>query len=88
ILLVKGNNQGFEAIAEKVDANKFTVQTLASSNARNHGNVQSNVEKVKTRNVGRQLPFKERYQKQQEFFKLPFLPSTTIGSFPQTFEVK
>ncbi|MDM5282656.1 5-methyltetrahydropteroyltriglutamate--homocysteine S-methyltransferase [Peribacillus frigoritolerans] len=87
-LLVKGNNQGIEAIAEKVDANIFTIQTLANSNVRNHGSVQSNVEKVKTKTAGRQLPFKDRYQKQQEFFKLPFLPSTTIGSFPQTFEVK
>ncbi|WP_185113138.1 5-methyltetrahydropteroyltriglutamate--homocysteine S-methyltransferase [Peribacillus simplex] len=86
--LVKGSNLGLEAIVKKVDANKLAIQTLASSQARNHKAVQADVEKVKSKTSGRQLAFKERYQKQREFFKLPFLPSTTIGSFPQTFEVK
>lgn len=87
-LLVKGCNQGAEAIAEKVAANKLALQTLANSNARNHKDVQTGVEQAKSQTAGRQAPFKERYHKQQEFFKLPFLPSTTIGSFPQTAEVK
>ena len=87
-LLVKGNNQGKQAIAEKVTANKAALETLKNSKARNHKDVQEGVEQAKQQKHGRTLPFKQRYQKQQEFFKLPFLPTTTIGSFPQTAEVK
>lgn len=36
----------------------------------------------------RNLPFAERRVKQQEKFRLPLLPTTTIGSFPQTPEVR
>lgn len=32
--------------------------------------------------------FKERAKIQKDFFKLPLLPTTTIGSFPQTADVK
>jgi len=34
------------------------------------------------------LPYEERRKIQQETFKLPLLPTTTIGSFPQTREVR
>lgn len=87
-LLVHGTNQGLEAIAEKVTANKAALQTLGKSNARNQKEVQTGVEQAKQQKPSRVLPFKQRYQKQQEFFNLPFLPTTTIGSFPQTAEVK
>lgn len=33
-------------------------------------------------------PYAERFTRQQARFKLPILPSTTIGSFPQTAEVR
>ncbi|WP_153730824.1 5-methyltetrahydropteroyltriglutamate--homocysteine S-methyltransferase [Sporosarcina obsidiansis] len=36
----------------------------------------------------RNLPFADRKIKQQEKFQLPLLPTTTIGSFPQTPEVR
>ncbi len=36
----------------------------------------------------RQSPFEVRIQKQQARLKLPLLPTTTIGSFPQTQEIR
>lgn len=36
----------------------------------------------------RELPFEERLALQQKSLKLPLLPTTTIGSFPQTTEVR
>ncbi|WP_026021544.1 5-methyltetrahydropteroyltriglutamate--homocysteine S-methyltransferase [Paenibacillus senegalensis] len=36
----------------------------------------------------RSLPYQERVQVQQAKWKLPLLPTTTIGSFPQTAEVR
>ena len=36
----------------------------------------------------RKSPFAERIKAQQEWMKLPILPTTTIGSFPQTTEIR
>lgn len=36
----------------------------------------------------RSLPFAERQKVQREKWQLPLLPTTTIGSFPQTAEVR
>lgn len=33
-------------------------------------------------------PFEQRQQKQRDILKLPLLPTTTIGSFPQTTEIR
>ena len=38
--------------------------------------------------VERKSPFAERIKAQQEWMKLPILPTTTIGSFPQTTEIR
>ena len=86
-LLVRGQ-EGLDSIEKKLAENQAALRTLANTSIRNQHDVQAGVERVKQQQVGRTLPFKERYIKQQEFFKLPFLPTTTIGSFPQTTEVK
>src|SRR5439155_3008621 len=44
--------------------------------------------KVVPQHLRRQSPFTERRAKQQARLKLPLLPTTTIGSFPQTGEVR
>lgn len=36
----------------------------------------------------RRSPFEERYRKQQDKLQLPLFPTTTIGSFPQTREIR
>ena len=38
--------------------------------------------------VSRQSAFVQRKVQQQEILKLPLFPTTTIGSFPQTKEVR
>lgn len=50
--------------------------------------VRDKLEKVKNSNIGRKTPFEERYRKQVEFLNLPAFPTTTIGSFPQTKELR
>jgi 5-methyltetrahydropteroyltriglutamate--homocysteine methyltransferase len=87
-LLVKGIKQGRNEIANVLQHNQAVLQRLSSSSARNHREVQQEIQEAQTETVGRKLPFNQRYAKQQEVFKLPLLPSTTIGSFPQTAEVK
>lgn len=46
-------------------------------------------ERVSAYNLSeRELPFESRIKIQKESFKLPLLPTTTIGSFPQTQEIR
>ena len=51
-------------------------------------NVQENVKKLKESDFTRNMPRSEREKVQKDVLKLPELPTTTIGSFPQTAEVK
>lgn len=50
--------------------------------------VQERVNNLKKDDFIRKTARKERQSIQKEKFKLPILPTTTIGSFPQTLEVK
>ncbi|MCX7759690.1 MAG: 5-methyltetrahydropteroyltriglutamate--homocysteine S-methyltransferase [Hydrogenothermaceae bacterium] len=46
------------------------------------------IEEIKNKDIKRQTEFKERYKKQNDILKLPLFPTTTIGSFPQTKELR
>ncbi|WP_457639236.1 5-methyltetrahydropteroyltriglutamate--homocysteine S-methyltransferase [Persephonella sp.] len=50
--------------------------------------VQENVRQIKETEIKRPHPFNERYKKQVSLLGLPKFPTTTIGSFPQTKEVR
>jgi 5-methyltetrahydropteroyltriglutamate--homocysteine methyltransferase len=50
--------------------------------------VQAEVAALTTQHADRRSVFAVREQKQNEALKLPLLPTTTIGSFPQTAEIR
>ncbi|MCS7303472.1 MAG: 5-methyltetrahydropteroyltriglutamate--homocysteine S-methyltransferase, partial [Candidatus Kapabacteria bacterium] len=50
--------------------------------------VQQRVASLKPEDFERELPYSERHKLQQERLRLPLFPATTIGSFPQTPEVR
>lgn len=50
--------------------------------------VQKEVAEIDEESIGRIKPFEDRYKKQQEVLNLPLFPTTTIGSYPQTAEVR
>jgi 5-methyltetrahydropteroyltriglutamate--homocysteine methyltransferase len=50
--------------------------------------VRRRVAEIDENKIGRKDNFKERYQKQISLLGLPKFPTTTIGSFPQTREVR
>nr|WP_203247055.1 5-methyltetrahydropteroyltriglutamate--homocysteine S-methyltransferase [Sporosarcina beigongshangi] len=86
--LVKGVREGKQAIADAVTESITARQNLADLPARNHSDLQQAVQNISEQDSKRKSPFKERRDKQQETFNLPLLPTTTIGSFPQTPEVR
>ncbi|AWU43993.1 5-methyltetrahydropteroyltriglutamate--homocysteine S-methyltransferase [Blattabacterium sp. (Cryptocercus kyebangensis)] len=50
--------------------------------------VKERVTKIKGKDIKRKSPFRIRQKKQHKKFNLPLFPTTTIGSFPQTKEIR
>lgn len=73
-----------EAYAENV---RCMADRKQSDKVRNE-KAAARARKITTEAVGRTSTFKQRYALQQQVLGLPLLPTTTIGSFPQTSEVR
>jgi 5-methyltetrahydropteroyltriglutamate--homocysteine methyltransferase len=88
VLLAKAvASDGAEITAEleKCDA---ALQALKQSGERNRNDIQQAVAAISVQNPERSLPFAERHVAQQKKWQLPIFPTTTIGSFPQSAEVR
>lgn len=81
-------NKGIDSVKSAFELNKAAVDNLAKDPARNRANVSEAVKKIATEPAARDNEFAIRRKKQKEKWHLPFLPTTTIGSFPQTAEVR
>lgn len=88
VLLTKGLNDGKEAIQKEISASTEAIQALQKSSFRNNTQVQEAIQNLHTYKAERKAIFKVRQEIQKEAFQLPLLPTTTIGSFPQTQEVR
>ncbi len=64
------------------------INNLNMSAARNNSIVHSAVKNISNQDFRRKQSFKERKEIQQAYWQLPDYPTTTIGSFPQTAEVR
>lgn len=87
-LLTKAVNNGRESISKELAENQRNNEALNHSSQRNNQAVKEailNLEKLK---VERKAPFSERIKIQKALLNLPILPTTTIGSFPQSPEVR
>lgn len=71
-----------------VSQSMLAIQALAQHQARNNSRVKEFVSRVKLEDFKRQMAYKERQSLQQEALQLPDYPTTTIGSFPQSDQVK
>lgn len=88
VLLKQAVEGGKDAIAEGLIANREGRKTLNESSYRQNAKVKETVENLTEKDVNRPAPFAERIIEQDERFNLPLLPTTTIGSLPQTAEVR
>ena len=68
--------------------NRQALAALAADPARNRAAVREEAKRAAAAPAERSSEFAERRRKQQAQWRLPFLPTTTIGSFPQTAEVR
>ncbi|MFC4022285.1 5-methyltetrahydropteroyltriglutamate--homocysteine S-methyltransferase [Oceanobacillus longus] len=88
VLLTKGLHSGKDSIKTERKANKNALDRFSNSTNRNNKQVQDAINKLDASDATRSLPFNERIKKQHQELNLPLLPTTTIGSLPQTTEVR
>ncbi|MGJ9459795.1 5-methyltetrahydropteroyltriglutamate--homocysteine S-methyltransferase [Oceanobacillus sp. CF4.6] len=88
VLLTKGLYSGKDSIKTQRKANKDALDRFSNSTNRNNKQVQDAITKLDASDATRSLPFSERIKKQHHELNLPLLPTTTIGSLPQTTEVR
>ncbi|MCO7128071.1 5-methyltetrahydropteroyltriglutamate--homocysteine S-methyltransferase [Sporolactobacillus shoreicorticis] len=88
VTLAEGLNEGETAIDGTLQKNSADLQTLQQSEHRNNKEVQKEIDLLDEELPTRPGSYKLRRQIQADAFNLPPLPTTTIGSFPQTKEVR
>ncbi|TYP79044.1 5-methyltetrahydropteroyltriglutamate--homocysteine S-methyltransferase [Paenibacillus methanolicus] len=87
-LLARAAELGAGAIAAETQASEAALQALNAHETRNRKDVQAAVSEIAVHEGRRDKPFAERQPLQQAKWQLPLLPTTTIGSFPQTADVR
>ncbi|PNS20019.1 hypothetical protein CAC42_1466 [Sphaceloma murrayae] len=87
-VISKAVTEGPAAVREQLEANAKSMQSRATSKRTNNPAVKERLSKVTKEQYSRQSAFPTRYAQQKELLKLPLFPTTTIGSFPQTSEIR
>lgn len=87
-LLVTGYQIGKYAISKEIAKSEAALELLARSSVRNRREVADQLAAIFSQPIGRIDAFSDRLAVQNEKWQLPPLPTTTIGSFPQTAEVR
>ncbi|MFE7582078.1 5-methyltetrahydropteroyltriglutamate--homocysteine S-methyltransferase [Streptomyces gardneri] len=86
VTLAKGLSQGTGAISAELAANRADLASRARSPITRDPAVRSRAAAVSAADTRRSQPYVDRAAAQHAALRLPLLPSTTIGSFPQTAE--
>lgn len=88
VTLARGLADGSDTIAAELAANRASLASRAASALTYDPAVRARVEGVTDQDTRRPQPYPERTVAQRAKLGLPVLPTTTIGSFPQTTELR
>ncbi|WP_405592044.1 5-methyltetrahydropteroyltriglutamate--homocysteine S-methyltransferase [Streptomyces sp. NBC_01092] len=88
VTLAKGLAQGTGTITAELAANRADLASRAGSPITRDATVRSRAGAVTEADARRSQPYAERAAAQRAHLRLPLLPTTTIGSFPQTGELR
>jgi 5-methyltetrahydropteroyltriglutamate--homocysteine methyltransferase len=86
--LARGLADGRDAIADQLDANDRARDSRRDSHRTRTPDVRDRVAALTESDARRDTPFAERKEAQESKLELPTFPSTTIGSYPQTEEIR
>lgn len=87
-VLATALNQGRDAVKVALAVNQVAVEARRSSERVHHPQVKAALETLTPQWGQRQNRYAQRAAKQAALLQLPQYPTTTIGSFPQTAEIR
>ncbi|ABL02691.1 methionine synthase (B12-independent) [Candidatus Ruthia magnifica str. Cm (Calyptogena magnifica)] len=87
-LLAQALNQGQASVTKEIANNIDAINSKKYSPLVHNAKVKERIAKVNDELGNRQSDYKSRTKLQSEKFNLPLYPTTTIGSFPQTLEIR
>lgn len=87
-IIAKAVTEGPASVRSELEANAKSMDARASSKRTNDAAVKDRQSKVTEKMHNRDSPFATRIAQQQKSLNLPLFPTTTIGSFPQTKEIR
>lgn len=87
-IIAKAVTEGPAAVREQLEANAKSVKARAESKLTNDPKVKERQSKLSEEMYNRKSSFPSRIAEQQKLLNLPLFPTTTIGSFPQTKEIR
>jgi 5-methyltetrahydropteroyltriglutamate--homocysteine methyltransferase len=88
VTLARGLGEGREAIAAELDANDRALEDRRTSHRTRNPGVRERVGALTDADTRRESSFDARAEAQRERLELPLFPTTTIGSYPQTAEIR
>ncbi|MER5967131.1 5-methyltetrahydropteroyltriglutamate--homocysteine S-methyltransferase [Streptomyces sp. NPDC002057] len=88
VTLAEGLSGGTEVIADELSANRAALASRAGSPITRDPAVRARAAAVTDADGRRSQPYAERAAAQRAHLRLPLLPTTTIGSFPQTADLR
>ncbi|KAI1201889.1 cobalamin-independent methionine synthase [Nemania serpens] len=87
-IIAKAVTEGPASVQDALAANAKSLDARATSKRTNNPEVKERQSKIQPSDYNRKSEFPERIAQQEAKLKLPLFPTTTIGSFPQTKEIR
>lgn len=87
-LLTQALNAPNDAKLAELAAYSAPIRACRSSSRVHNAQVEQRLAAITSQDIERQLPYEARAETQRKRFNLPAWPTTTIGSFPQTTEIR
>ena len=88
VVLISRKINGDVDVSKEFETNAKTIEERKNSKITNNAAVQKRVADIDDKLATRNSPFPTREVIQQKVFNLPLFPTTTIGSFPQTKDIR
>lgn len=88
VTLAKGLQESRDAISATIKVSDAIAQDRRTSTRIHNPVIKAAIKAVTPAMAQRQSPFAQRQQTQRTALKLPALPTTSIGSFPQTEDIR
>jgi 5-methyltetrahydropteroyltriglutamate--homocysteine methyltransferase len=86
--IARGLAEGREAIDAELEINRHALQSRRESTRTRNPAVRDRVAALTDADASRDSGFERRREAQREQLDLPLFPTTTIGSYPQTAEIR